>query len=436
MLRRCPPDQLSLAAEYILLKRSLGSDYQFWKHKSVSTLPAFVKRGLLKIAADPRIVVRSFEGLADGVPELSAVTDEVWRDLCRLQSSDFAKVLRRCIKDKNGVIRCEAAECLAWLAFDADADLLVKAATRESRVAEGLFQGFKLAHGSKRPSTKFTKLINSFARRVVTGSIHASVRYELSDAIDVIRITDPTNANKFLSSAACLHLKNPLLWNVLVRFEIDRDNGKRSPLLEPTLLWSLYESVATRLSDGKAHHYGESEGLLGLLLVEGVRSDPVRAQAEIKIAQTHAQQESNSSLRAYVAIAKRMLKGAPNPQSVLARAERRMKQLSRKAQAVLHARSFGECLYNDSFESYLDSCGDHWKLACEGLQELGLANYARTLKYCYAAFEDRVADADLWSFIKHLPPALRRDVKNVDRNGHRIMNAALEYAGRHPEVFS
>jgi hypothetical protein len=179
----------------------------------------------------------------------------------------------------------------------------------------------------------------------------------------------------------------------------------------------------------------DTEHLLGGLLVEGTRTDPARARAEIKKLMKLAQKKPDSQLRFYLARAKRILKGMPNPNAILANAERRLARLSRKAQAVLRAKSFGECLHNDSIESYLDASGKDCRLACEGLQELGLKTYAITLKRLSAEFRAEGKKVDLWSFVEKLPGRLRRDVRLVDRNGHRIVNAALDYAQKHPAVF-
>ncbi len=432
-LHRCPKDQVLSAAEFLLLKKSAGSEGKYWDQVLSRKLPEYAQKRLIQFASEPRVVKRRY-GLHGGY-ELSDLTDEVWDDLARLRSKQFAKLLRKFIKHPNSAIRCEAGHRLAWLAFDGDARLLVSAARQDWRVAENILIGFQLAHKFKRPSRRFMQSVDVLARQIVAGSLHPRIGYELSDAIEVLRLTDQVNANRFLLSSECLHLQNRQLWNILLRFEMDRDDGRRTPLIEPRLLWKLYDEAARRVRRSEENLSTGLDGVLGMLLMEGVRVDPVRARGEVHRLKSRSEVQSGSSLGNYVSQAVKLLRGVPSPNAVLARAEKRMKKLSGKARSVLHAKRCGEDLYNDSLESYLQAYTADVVSACEGLRVIGLPKYASTLKRCHAAFVAGGKSLDIEAFVKNLPGALRRDVKNLDRNGRTIINAALDFAEKHSSEF-
>ncbi|MFO0857359.1 MAG: hypothetical protein U0640_08405 [Phycisphaerales bacterium] len=434
-LKRCPKELLLEAAEYLLLRRSFGTDNAYWKLQFTGKLPRFAEQRLLEIASVPHVQQKLSEyGDSRGWDgySLSSLTERAWDDLTRLRSKDFAKILRKCLKHENVAVKCEAAHRLANLAFDQDVRLLNSLARRDWRVATSVLFGFILAR-TKRPSKQFAKSMLSLARDISAGKLHDGP-HRLSDAIRVVQEVDPTNADQFLLSRECLYGANPMLDCILLKYEFRRDDGEETPLIEPSLLWKVYDEVAERIRSGDSSNGGLDDEL-GLLLIEGVRADPARARQEIEKINKPSKGEAISMLHRRVAQARDMLKGVPNPQAVLAVAEKRMKKLSGTARSVLHAKRFGDDLYNDSLETYLEANTADCVSACEGLRLMGLSKYANTLKRCHAAYVAGGKLINLETFVSELPAALRRDVRTLERNGHAIINAALDYAEKHAKEF-
>jgi hypothetical protein len=364
--------------------------------------------------------------------------------LAYIRSPSAPRVFRTLLRSDRFWLRKEAADALAWLAFDHLLPEVVRLIqSREPAVACEALRGAGRAITYRWTSAPYKRRILAECVPLVTGKRKVP-RTEyghtlLVTATGELAEHDPRGSSKLFPSEACLRPDNPALRSVLLALRSMRDeNPKRFRAPDPAPLWSLFDAAKT----GKVAtfpHLGASATLTALLALTA-HTDPARTNRECATLlkeypdEWHVKNDAKDILR--------RCRSLPKAHSCLIWMYENPGRLPAPAVLVMRAYEFVSHTEADGFPAYFDNAGELWREALAGLELIGASKAAAILTRGAEAFTPGGPPADVHE-ARALSLALTDDRrahlekigKEYARVNNQVLAAVDKYIAAHASQF-
>jgi hypothetical protein len=306
---------------------------------------------------------------------------DAWAELLELRPASFARLLRSFLRSSDRRLRGEAAEYLAWLAFDQDTSTILNLL----RSTDGLIvgkaaSGARSAAGWKFASPSYRKRLFEGIARVVLGEQRISLASEELRCIpESLVALDPRGALQLLRSDRCLRADNPLLDSIVLEL-VSLSGGIPAHQWRPIhseALWPIFEQVRSRPMRGRA---AEGRGILiANLLNLTADADPARTRHEAN-ALLKSTPRTQTGIKRVLREAVLRCEDVPNPLKLWAWMDRNPGCLPKPAEQRMRAFELSQHMMSDGIIGYFDNAGECWRDALAGLKLLKLTREAAQLE--------------------------------------------------------
>ena len=363
---------------------------------------------------------------------------------------DCLRMLRLWLRSRDTVVVCAAAETIG-ASEQVSLIPVIKRLLQHKHprvVARTLF-GVRLSahHASKTFRLRLLPLVLPFCdgRRFFKSRRNVWDSWDVaSHASEAVRMLCPERAWQIFATRKILTPTNPAAVCVLWDMHESADEFPRATQkpIKPELLWPLFDCAAS----GKFPELrkGESERLMGLVLVHAAKTDPSRVRLEARAVLQRKSYASNELAdRAREAL--RAVKGVPEVSALMERFHKSPRRFSGPAADVLRCCEFASEIVNDGFELYWHNLGDHWVAVRRGLRILRLDKVLKTLMngatIVFAGKpNDRATLSAIRSLLKVDAEQKSRDLDRIDRTLQRqvtsVFRAVERYIDCNASVFT
>lgn len=312
---------------------------------------------------------------------------EAWAELLELRSRGFAQQLRKFIKSADRGLRGEAAEYLAWLAFEEDLPTILKILRSKDGhvVAKAAGGAGSAAAWDRLSEEQRRRLFEAIARVINRGQQEIAAADELGDLPKSLVKLNPVAAAGVLGSKKCLSPENGLARSIvseLVALSEDVLAEQWKPV-DAGLLWTLFESAKRRRVRGRAAEV--HKGFLANILKLTAQSEPNRTRREAKELQKELPRDQTGVARALREVLMRC-ENVPDPLSLWAWMDRNPGRLLKEVEQRMRAFELSQHMMTDGIAGYFDNAGDRWAEALAGLRLLSLSREAEQFEAIAGSF--------------------------------------------------